>query len=121
MYQRYGGVSMYYTQQGTEKISALLERDGITGQYDDTLYAYAKAGELNGYCSKPTQSDLVYITGKKAVLYRRAMNTKRLMVLIPSHNRAKNAAELAPLLDEASVTYSFAWIWTTHEQRNMPS
>jgi hypothetical protein len=62
-YQRYGGVSMYYSEQGAKKIKALLERDGFTGQYDDTLYAYAKAGELNGYCSKPNWSDLVYISG----------------------------------------------------------
>lgn len=62
-YQRYGGVSMYYSKQGAEKIVSLLERDGITGQYDDTLYAYSKAGELNGYCSKPQYKDLVYITG----------------------------------------------------------
>jgi hypothetical protein len=62
-YQRYGGVSMYYTQAGVEKIRALLERDGITDQYDNTLYKYAKAGELNGYCSKPEHADLVYITG----------------------------------------------------------
>lgn len=64
-YQRYGGVSMYYTLSGVERIKKLLERDGITGQYDDTLYAYSKSGELNGYCSKPNQSDLVYITGKE--------------------------------------------------------
>lgn len=62
-YQRYGGVSMYYSKPGAEKIRGLLERDGLTGQYDDTLYAYAKAGELNGYCSKPSHSDLVYISG----------------------------------------------------------
>lgn len=66
VYQRYGGVSMYYTPQGADKIRKLLERDGITGQYDDTLYRYAKAGELNGYCSKPTVNDLVYITGEEA-------------------------------------------------------
>lgn len=64
-YQRYGGVSMYYSEQGAAKIKALIERDGFTGQYDDTLYAYSKAGELNGYCSKPKWSDLVYITGKE--------------------------------------------------------
>lgn len=64
-YQRYGGVSMYYTEQGVDKIRKLLERDGIRDQYDDTLYAYSKAGELNGYCSKPTVPDLVYITGKE--------------------------------------------------------
>lgn len=62
-YQRYGGVSMYYTEQGAKKIKALLERDGITGQYDDTLYHYSKTGELNGYCSKPSLPDLVYISG----------------------------------------------------------
>lgn len=62
-YQRYGGVSMYYTEQGARKIKKLLSRDGFTGQYDDTLYAYSKSGELNGYCSKPTLSDLVYISG----------------------------------------------------------
>lgn len=62
-YQRYGGVSMYYSKQGAQKIKALLERDGITGQYDDTLYEYSKRGELNGYCSKPSIQDLVYITG----------------------------------------------------------
>jgi hypothetical protein len=64
-YQRYGGVSMYYTQQGVEKIKSLLKRDGIRDQYDNTLYAYAKAGELNGYCQKPTLPDLVYITGQE--------------------------------------------------------
>lgn len=62
-YQRYGGVSMYYSRQGAEKIKSLLERDGIAGQYDDTLYEYSKNGELNGYCSKPSIQDLVYITG----------------------------------------------------------
>lgn len=64
-YQRYGGVSMFYSKAGVEKIKALLRRDGITGQYDDTLYSYSKAGELNGYCSKPQHSDLVYITGEE--------------------------------------------------------
>lgn len=64
-YQRYGGVSMYYTEKGVEKIKALLESDGITGQYDDTLYRYAKLGELKGYCSKPSLPDLVYITGQE--------------------------------------------------------
>lgn len=62
-YQRYGGVSMYYTKQGVEKIRKLLERDGLTGQYDDVLYEYSKSGELNGYTSKPRFPDLVYITG----------------------------------------------------------
>jgi hypothetical protein len=63
VYQRYGGVSMYYSARGAIKLKSLLERDGFTGQYDDTLYMYAKAGELNGYCSKPSYADLVYITG----------------------------------------------------------
>jgi hypothetical protein len=63
VYQRYGGVSMYYSENGVQKIKALLERDGLTGQYDDTLYMYAKSGELNGYTSLPSLMDLVYITG----------------------------------------------------------
>lgn len=67
-YQRYGGVSMYYTERGVERIMELLQRDGITGQYDDTLYRYAKEGQLNGYCSKPTVSDLVYITGDEPTI-----------------------------------------------------
>jgi len=65
VYQRYGGVSMYYTEQGAKKIKALLERDGIRHQYDDTFYEYAKTGELNGYCLKPEHPDLVYITGEE--------------------------------------------------------
>jgi len=62
-YQRYGGVSMLYTQHGADMIKELLKRDGITGQYDDTLYMYSKSGELKGYCSQPRYNDLVYITG----------------------------------------------------------
>lgn len=62
-YQRYGGVSMYYTEQGAQKIKNLIDRDGIQGQYDDILYRYSSAGELNGYCSKPKYSDLVCISG----------------------------------------------------------
>jgi hypothetical protein len=72
-YQRYGGVSMYYTKQGVEKIKELLSRDGITGQYDDTLYAYSKSGELNGYCSKPSLPDLVYITGEEDSIVQETM------------------------------------------------
>jgi len=64
-YQRYGGVSMYYTEKGANNIKALLDRDGITGQYDDTLYRYSQLGELKGYCSRPEHSDLVYITGSE--------------------------------------------------------
>ena len=64
-YQRYGGVSMHYTKQGVDKIKSLLERDGIIDQYDNQLYAYSKSGELNGYCSKPELTDLVYITGQE--------------------------------------------------------
>jgi hypothetical protein len=62
-YQRYGGVSMLYTERGIDKIKSLLRRDGITDQYDNTLYRYAKRGELNGLCSKPSLPDLVYISG----------------------------------------------------------
>lgn len=64
-YQRYGGVSMFYTEKGAKNIKKLLERDGITGQYDDTLYHYSSVGELKGYCSKPSCPDLVYITGRE--------------------------------------------------------
>jgi hypothetical protein len=64
-YQRYGGVSMFYTVQGAKKIIRLLERDGLTDQYDDQLFKYVKAGELNGYTSKPYFDDLVKITGQE--------------------------------------------------------
>jgi hypothetical protein len=64
-YQPYGGVSMYYTEQGVEKIKKLLERDGICDQYDNTLYNYSWHGELNGYTSKPRYHDLVRITGQE--------------------------------------------------------
>lgn len=76
-YQRYGGVSMYYTKSGVEKIKSLLKRDGITDQYDNTLYRYAKAGELNGYCSKPTYPDLVYITGEEKSIVQESEPWKR--------------------------------------------
>lgn len=65
VYQRYGGVSMMYTPRGARKIIDILRRDGITGQYDDSLYLWAKAGALNGYTSLPSLPDLVYITGKE--------------------------------------------------------
>lgn len=65
VYQRYGGVSMMYTRKGAKKIMELLEQEGITGQYDDSLYMWAKAGLLNGYTSPPNLSDLVYITGEE--------------------------------------------------------
>ena len=64
-YQRYGGVSMYYTPRGARKIIALLQRDGLTDQYDNQLFQYVKAGELNGYTSKPEYDDLVRITGQE--------------------------------------------------------
>lgn len=64
-YQKYGGVSMYYTKQGVQKIKELLKRDGITDQYDNSLYEYSRNGELNGYCSKPSLPDLVYISGEE--------------------------------------------------------
>lgn len=65
-YQRYGGVSMYYTPQGAKKIFRLLQRDGLTDQYDNQLFKYVKAGELNGYTSKPYFDDLVRITGEES-------------------------------------------------------
>jgi hypothetical protein len=65
-YQNYGGVSMYYTPQGARKIMRLLDRDGLHEQYDNQLFDYVKAGELNGYTSKPYFPDLVYITGQEA-------------------------------------------------------
>lgn len=64
-YSRYGGVGFYLTPKGADRIRMLVSRDGITDQYDNTLYAYSKAGELKGYCSKPHLSDLVWITGKE--------------------------------------------------------
>jgi len=63
VYQTYGGVSMYYSEQGRDKIKALLKREGITHQYDDFLYHWAKQGELNGYTSHPLYPELVYISG----------------------------------------------------------
>lgn len=65
VYSKYGGVSFYFTERGKEKIMSLLKEEGITGQYDDTLYRWAKEGKLNGYCLPPTQPDLVYITGQE--------------------------------------------------------
>jgi hypothetical protein len=65
IYQPYGGVSMYYTEQGAKKIKKLLERDGLTDQYDNRLMNYAWHGELNGYTSKPSYPDLVRITGEE--------------------------------------------------------
>ena len=62
-YQTYGGVSMYYSEQGRDKIKALLAREGFTHQYDDFLYHWSKQGELNGFTSNPVYDDLVYISG----------------------------------------------------------
>jgi hypothetical protein len=64
-YARYGGVSFWFSEQGAEKIKALVKRDGIKMQYDDQLYSYVKTGELNGYSSRPELLDLVYITGNE--------------------------------------------------------
>lgn len=64
-YLRYGGASFYFTERGRDNIHRLVSRDGIFAQYDDQLYSYVKSGELNGYCSKPYYSDLVYITGNE--------------------------------------------------------
>lgn len=62
-YQGYGGVSMYYTERGIERIMNLLRRDGLYNQYDNQLYNYSWHGELNGYTSKPSVPDLVRISG----------------------------------------------------------
>lgn len=64
-YQEYGGVSMYITLSGARRIMQLVDRDGILRQWDNQLYDYAKAGELNGYTSMPSVSDLVYISGSE--------------------------------------------------------
>lgn len=65
-YQPYGGVSMYYTERGRDRIFKLLDRDGITDQYDNQLYRYSWHGELNGYTSKPVLPDLVRISGTES-------------------------------------------------------
>lgn len=62
-YSRYGGVAFYITDRGAYRMMRLVERDGIFDQYDNTIYQYGKAGELNVYCSKPKYPDLVYISG----------------------------------------------------------
>lgn len=64
-YARYGGASFYFSEKGAAKILELVERDGIRMQYDDQLYSYVKAGELNGYSSRPDLKDLVFITGRE--------------------------------------------------------
>lgn len=62
-YQRYGGVSMYYTPQGAERILDLVEKTGLTDQYDDYLYRHSRLGNLNGYTMSPDRPDMVWITG----------------------------------------------------------
>lgn len=62
-YSHYGGVSFLITERGGRRMKELVQRDGITGQYDDVIYRYGKEGELNVYCSKPSLPDLVYISG----------------------------------------------------------
>lgn len=62
-YQRYGGVSMLWTAQGSAKFRRLLQRDGITDQWDNQLYSYARAGEMNVYTQTPGTITLVTISG----------------------------------------------------------
>jgi hypothetical protein len=62
-YQRYGGVSMYYTPQGAEKILKLVREKGIYDQYDNFLYACSKIGLLNGYTTHPKATELLAIVG----------------------------------------------------------
>ena len=63
-YQRYGGVSMYVSAAGAEKILSLVQRDGITAQWDNELYRQARQGALNGYTSMPTKRDIVWINSE---------------------------------------------------------
>lgn len=62
-YQNYGGVSMYVTESGAEKVSRLVAEDGITDQWDNQIYGYARSGKLNVYTSNPIVPDIVWISG----------------------------------------------------------
>jgi GR25 family glycosyltransferase involved in LPS biosynthesis len=62
-YQRYGGVSMYYTVQGAQNILDIVRHDGIYDQYDNVLYANSKIGRLNGYTTHPRATELLAIVG----------------------------------------------------------
>jgi|SRR6478736_1709701 len=62
-YASYGGVSMYFTERGIDKIHKLLKEQGIWCQWDDWLYRLASNYRLNGFVSKPSKEDLVTITG----------------------------------------------------------
>jgi hypothetical protein len=63
-YQVYGGVSMFWTKQGGAKFRNLIRRDGIQDQWDNQLYGYARAGEMNVYTGTPGH-ELVSITGSE--------------------------------------------------------
>jgi uncharacterized protein YjlB len=54
---------MLWTPQGADRFRRLLRRDGITDQWDDQLYKYAKAGEMNVYTQSPNSEILVSISG----------------------------------------------------------
>lgn len=62
-YQVYGGVSMLWTPKGAEKFISLVRRDGVQDQWDNQLYAYARAGEMNVYTQTPNSNVLVGISG----------------------------------------------------------
>lgn len=64
-YQVYGGVSMYFTPQGVDRIMDLVHNDGIFAQWDNQFYQYAKEGKLNGYTSMPSTKDIVWISGQE--------------------------------------------------------
>lgn len=64
-YQRYGGVSMLWTPRGVRRFQDLIRRDGITDQWDDQLFKYAKSGEMSVYTQKPSSPILVEITGQE--------------------------------------------------------
>lgn len=59
-YQPNGAVAMYYTEQGRDRISELLARDGMQTQYDNQLFNYSWYGELNGYGLKPGLSPVAH-------------------------------------------------------------
>lgn len=64
-YHPYGGVSMHWTPKGRERFFELLDRDGMKDQWDNQLYGYSWAGEMQGYTSKYMWPELVRITGRE--------------------------------------------------------
>ena len=52
-YNNSGGVSMYFTEQGIDKIKRLVRKEGIWCQWDDWLYKMVSNYRLNGYVTAP--------------------------------------------------------------------